>query len=312
MEAFVLAPALRVIRRAVQQLNTELEQPHRKAGPVSARGIAPRRAVVDKHRIRQAIAAKRRPQMGLHRLALLIGTRFQTRHETRMIVQDGQRMTPHAADKRDPALEVHLLQMVRSLFLEAAIGSSHRSGVMIDPAVPRQNRMHRGKRRRLDSLPLQASPEFARAPGRMGITDLKHRGFRLRCAARGSLLRPREWFTSSRSPGPIVAEPLVASLRTDPEPPTKLPTARPFLFRKPDELAPLLHDRHLVPWHGLPPSKRLPRHNVPGIRCRLGRMGWTGRHSASPATQQACLAASGHVGRKFDLRSCRRPSRSLC
>ncbi len=67
MKALVLAATLRVIGAAVEEFDAELDQPHAQSGPMPARGIAPRRAVVDEDRIGQAITVERRLQMGLNR-----------------------------------------------------------------------------------------------------------------------------------------------------------------------------------------------------------------------------------------------------
>src|SRR5579863_7012946 len=119
MEALVLAAALRVVGTAVDQIDAELEQPHAEPGPALARGVAPGRAVVDEDRLWQAVAAEGRDQVSLHRAALLIGAGRKARREARVVVDHGQRMAALAAGQGDPALEVHLPQLVGRLSLEA-------------------------------------------------------------------------------------------------------------------------------------------------------------------------------------------------
>src|SRR5262245_56166319 len=74
MEALVLAAALWMIGPAMQHSDAELEQPHTKAGPVLARGVAPGGAVVDEYRLRQPVAAEGVRQALAHGGLLLVGT----------------------------------------------------------------------------------------------------------------------------------------------------------------------------------------------------------------------------------------------
>jgi hypothetical protein len=46
-------------------------------------------------------------------------------------------------------------------------------------------------------------------------------------------------------------KPFIARVRVNTEPSAKLPPVRSLLHRKPHKLAPLIHHRHLTPWHGL-------------------------------------------------------------
>ena len=141
VEALVLAAALRVIGPAVQDVDAELQEPHTKPGPACFRGIAPGPAVVDEHRVWQAIVAEGRLQMALHRDALFIGAGLEARHIARMVVHHGQRMAAHPIAEPDPALEVHLPQQVRRRPLEALRGP-RRAGRRNHAAMPPQNLVH--------------------------------------------------------------------------------------------------------------------------------------------------------------------------
>jgi hypothetical protein len=55
--------------------------------------------------------------------------------------------------------------------------------------------------------------------------------------------------------GALPRQPLVPDIRAYPEPPAQLPPVHALLHRKANELAPLIHYRHLSPWHGKPPEK---------------------------------------------------------
>jgi hypothetical protein len=75
------------------------------------------------------------------------------------------------------------------------------------------------------------------------------------------LLRAR--MRPARSVGDLLfglpsAQPFITRLRVNTEPPAKLPPVRPFLHRKPNKLSPLIHNRHLAPWHGWPPESPNP------------------------------------------------------
>src|SRR5262249_30195310 len=72
-------------------------------------------------------------------------------------------------------------------------------------------------------------------------------------------------------------EPFVADLRTDPEPAAQLPPVHTFLQRKLHKFTTLLHDRHLAPRHGRPPSQPNPRNDDVS--------------AMSPNTRQSCVRA---------------------
>ncbi len=105
----------------VDQLDAELEQPHAQPGPALPGGVTPGRAVVDEDRLGQPIATEGRLQVRLHGLGLLIGAGLQARGEARVVVDDGQRVTPLATGQRHPALEVHLPEQVGRFLLEPQV-----------------------------------------------------------------------------------------------------------------------------------------------------------------------------------------------
>src|ERR1700704_5609369 len=92
----------------------------------------------------------------------------------------------------------------------------------------------------------------------MRVANRQHKRLGLRlCALRTGMRTPR-LIGQQLISGSKTTKPLVPSLRTDPKPPTQLTAVSPFLHRKPNKLSSLLHDRHLLPRHGWPPSKPIP------------------------------------------------------
>jgi hypothetical protein len=73
-------------------------------------------------------------------------------------------------------------------------------------------------------------------------------------APRASMRPPRPVGQFSIA-GPLPRQPFVADVRAYPEPPAQLPPVDALLHRKANKLAPLIHYRHLSPWHGKPPEK---------------------------------------------------------
>src|SRR5262249_36019712 len=170
--------------------------------------------------------------------------------------ENGQRMTPVAIAKRQPTLEVHLPEQVWCRLLEPSMGASaaRRHGNAIMPA---QDFVHRRDRRAVQPVTLQAACDLASSPGRMSIAHRQNTRF-------DRVLRPHR--TRMRTPGPVrefpighpAAKPLVAGGRMNPSSSTELSPVRPFLHRQPHKLTPLIHDRHLLPWHGWPPKQPNP------------------------------------------------------
>src|SRR4051794_18908098 len=244
-----------MIGAAVDDADAELEQPYLEPRPALPRRVSPRRAVIDEETIRQAVVAEGHLEPIAHGIAALIGTGLQAQIIARMIVHHRQRMALRFVAEPDPALEVHLPQLVRFRHLEA-LACRRAAQWRLDTMRPAQDLMHRGDRRRVDVLALQAACNLAGSPGRMGIADrnnpLLDRAFRL----------PR---ARTRTPGLVrnlliglpTRQPFVPRLRMDSEPAAELPPVSPFLHRKPHELPSLFHNRHLAPWHGWPPIRQI-------------------------------------------------------
>ena len=283
MEALILATALWVIGSAVQQLNAELEQPDPEAGPVLApRGIAPGRAVVDEHCVRQAIAAKGCLQMALYRAVLFVSAGRKARCKARMIVHDGQGMAMHAIGEPHPAFEIHLPEQVRSLLLEALMRPCGRARRANDKAMPLQNRVHGRSRRWTRPIACKTAHDLARAPGWMGRTHAQHLSLNRHITAPGACMWPARTICEVGIARGKTVKPLVASIRMNPEPPAQLAPVRSFLHREPYKLPSLLHNRHLLPWHGWPPCSRFharmmcrpcprtPVGHVPGLYSKRG------------------------------------------
>src|SRR5579885_1450342 len=251
VEALVLAPGLGMIGPAVQDIDTELEQPHAEPGP-TLRRVAPGPAIVDQDRIRQAVAPKGSLDMAARRRALLVAAGLQAERIARVIVDHRQRMAPALIPHGKAPLEVHLPEEVRSRMLEATAGLlAHRRA---HPAVPDQDRMDGRGRRRRQPIHLQATPDLAPAPGRMPIAHPQHRRLQLRPAAPRRAMRTarpvrRPVLALPRSP-----QPFVAGLGADPEPPTQLTPAHSRSSRQSHKLYPLIHDRHLAPRHARLPQ----------------------------------------------------------
>src|SRR5437016_3747638 len=121
MKAFVFALRLRMIRPAVTDRDTQLQQPNRQRRVLVRQIVTPRRAVVHQHPLGQAIAAKSGRQLLLHRGGPLVAARLQAERITRMVVEHGQRMTALLIAQMKVALEIHLPELVRSLLLESLV-----------------------------------------------------------------------------------------------------------------------------------------------------------------------------------------------
>src|SRR3954462_10665917 len=140
-----------MIGTAVNDADTELEQPYFEPRPALSRWVSPRRSVVDEETTRQAVVAEGHLEPIAHGIAALIGTGLQAHIVTRMIVDHRQGMALRFVAEPDPALEVHLPQLVRLRHLEALAcrRAAQRRGAAIRTA---QDLMHRGDRRRADGF----------------------------------------------------------------------------------------------------------------------------------------------------------------
>ena len=110
--------------------------------------------------------------------------------------------------------------------------------------------MHGRSRRWFHPVALQTMSDLARSPRWMRFADHKHPRFDGGIAVIGAAMRPARMIGERPIPGKCTAQPLVADIRTNPEPPAQLSPVCPLLCCKPDKLTPLIHHRHLVPWHG--------------------------------------------------------------
>src|SRR5947209_6952782 len=171
-----------------------------------------------------------------------------------MIVDNGQRMTQATPGKRHVTLEVHLPHQVCRLLLEPRVRLSRRASGRFDPAVAAYDCVNGGDRRRRVSVAFKAAEDFTRPPRRVGITHRQNRSLDRTLGPQWA--RMGATGTIRKLPiGSPAAEPLVANLGADPEPPTQLPPVAPLLHRKTNKLTPLVHDQHLAPRHGWPPSQ---------------------------------------------------------
>ncbi len=103
---------------------TRAHQPQlqRRLGSV---GVAPGRAVVPRHSVRQPVVLKHADQQLLHGPAPFIGAGCQTQGKTGVVVQQGQWMAAATAEGK-VALEIHLPESVRRLMFEPARGRNAR------------------------------------------------------------------------------------------------------------------------------------------------------------------------------------------
>lgn len=186
-------------------------------------------------------------------------------------------MAGSTAGERHAPLEVHLPQQVGCLPLEPLIRLAGRSTRWFDAAIAAQDRMRRRERRRGKSIPFQAASDLARAPGRMHIANGKHRCFELGSAAGRARMRTTRAIGQIPVAGSPAPQPLVAHIRADPEPAAKLPSVAPFLHCQSHKLTTLLHNQHLLPWHGSPPSRLIPCNDDVS--------------AMSPNTRQSCVRA---------------------
>jgi len=125
---------------------------------------------------------------------------------------------------------------------------------MIRP-LRRQDLVHGGDHRHRHAVALQATRDLAGAPHRMRVAHRQHLRLDRRIAAPRTAVRPPRPIGQFHIAGLLPPQPLIANVRADPEPPAQLPTVDTLLHRKADKLTPLVHYRHLSPWHGKPPEK---------------------------------------------------------
>src|SRR6185312_16709168 len=264
MEALILAAALWMVGSGVDEVHAQLEKPDPEPGPVPAGGIAPGRAVVHEHGIRQAVTLKGCLQMALNRGFLLVRASLQAGRVTGMVIDDGQGMAALAIAEFDPTLEVHLPEKIGGGLFEPLLrrcAVSRRN----DAAVTGKNGMHSRYRRRFHALAFQASRNLARAPGRMGIANRKDDRFDLCRRPGGARMRTPRAIDQLRPMRTPTIEPFVARVRVYPEPPAKLAAVGAFQQRQAHKLSSLVHLRHLSPGHGRPPSSQFRA----TMRCRL-------------------------------------------
>ena len=217
-------------------------------------------------------------QMPPHRLLGLLGTGLQAHQITRVVVNHRERMQTPAISHFHPALEVHLPQLVRRCLLEPRQRRTLPGGLDHTIVAP-EHRVHRRGRRWRNVLALQAGHEFARTPCRMRVTDRQYLRFQYRLGLIGTAMRPARTIHEFRLARRPPAQPFVAGVRMDAETTAQLPPVGTFQHRQTHECFSLLHDRHLLPWHGSPPGLLI----HPIMRCRPSRGTVHRRHSA-PST----------------------------
>src|SRR3984893_996776 len=249
VEAFVLAATLRVIRPAMNDMDTKLEKPYRKPCPPFTRGVSPGRAVVDEECLRQAVAAEGQFQTAAHVIAALIAESLQAQVIARMIVYHRQWMALRVVTKPHPALEVHLPQQIWRQHLKTLAG--HRASKRrFDTVRSAQDLMDGRKCRRTLVLALHTAHDLASSPRRMRVTHRENALLNLPiCPLRARMRTART--VRKVLVGLPTAKPFIAGVRMNTEPPAELPSVRALLHCKPHKLAPLFHHRHLAPWHGL-------------------------------------------------------------
>ena len=119
-----LSLRLRMVRPRVSHPDAVAHQPQLHCRP-GAGGVAPRRAVVHRHPVRQAVALKDADQLLLYRLTPFVSAVHQAQREPGVIVQQGKRVAAAAA-KGKVALKIHLPEPVRGRMLKPAGGRDSR------------------------------------------------------------------------------------------------------------------------------------------------------------------------------------------
>ena len=117
----------------------------------------------------ETIAAERGRERRLNGRTRLIRAGGQARGKARVIVDHGQRVASRPVDEWQVALEVHLPQQIGSLLLEAVAWNGRRIAARLDPLVPAQDLMHRGRYRRRSPIARQAMRDLAGTPGRVRV-----------------------------------------------------------------------------------------------------------------------------------------------
>jgi len=235
----------------MRHAHAQSQQPHRERGEPPTTRVAPRRTVVHKHRIGQAIAAEHHHQAFARRTILMVGARLDAQRIARMIVDDCERVATTAA-QGEVALEVHLPQLIGLLALEALIRTGMLACALLELAVTPQDLGNRARRRcDLPAVALEHLRDLAPAPGIVAVlANAQHCGFDRLAGARRAVMRaPRPISKTGPALRRVPPKPLVAFGTADAEPRAKLASVRPRSKRKLHELLPLIHDQSLPPRH---------------------------------------------------------------
>jgi hypothetical protein len=246
MEAFDLAPGLRVIGATMPDGDAQPQQPGRQRGDPPLATRAPRGAMIGEDGLRQAVALKNRRQLGHDPGLLLVGTGGQAQREAGMVVEDGQGMDPSGFQGAMPH-EVHLPQVVRGVMREAhevaAWGSAG------EQPVPTQDGRDGARGRRHHALTRQGMMQLATAPGRVALPQRQHLGLHRRAGAPGRVLRPSRAIGEVGLAAVRARQPPIAGGTADPGLTARLGEGRAVLTHHGDEVLTLRHDRLLLPRH---------------------------------------------------------------
>src|SRR5579871_5627243 len=98
-------------------------------------------------------------------------------------------MAPRPVGERQMPLEVHLPQQIGSILLETVPRIGRRILARLDPAVPTQDPVHRGRYRHCLAIPLQTMGDLACAPSRMPVAHREYLRLDRRLTALGHRMR---------------------------------------------------------------------------------------------------------------------------
>src|SRR5207253_818125 len=121
MKSFVLALRLWMVGTTVRDADANTDEPGAEHRPALIGGIAPWRAIIRQHALRQSVTTENLAQYCLHCKPPLVSTGSDRQGEARMVVKHGQRMAAPRT-QRKMTFEVHLPHLIRRFPLKPDIG----------------------------------------------------------------------------------------------------------------------------------------------------------------------------------------------
>jgi hypothetical protein len=255
MEAFVLALGLRMEWSTVGNAHTQTHEPNGEDSVRLITRVAPWRAVVHQHCVRQAVAVEHWHQLRPHGDVLLVAACRDRQRIARMVIEHRQRMTAPLRH-REVAFEVHLPQLVGRGALETLIRPGMLMAARLELAVAAQDLGDRARRWHCHlAVALHHSGDLAATPRVVALLpNAQNLGFQSRRRAPWAVQRSARSVCQSGAALPAIArKPFVAFGSADPKTTAQFAQVSARRHRQPNELFPLVHHRQLPPRHRASP-----------------------------------------------------------